>query len=357
MGTWHPVSNVWAAYGQTQLAGVRAALHVANERGGVQGRKFTLIHEDDGLRNHLAEAAARKLISQDGVFALVSPNLLRWVESRLNDVFEEGGVPVVNPIGGEAAWFNPPKANLYGAQLPPETQARALGQWVGSEGHRKVLVVHFDLGAQWREAKALAEATARVAPSVNIEYLGVEYMGGRTFDSIGQEIAARKPDAVVFILNLVEVVEIAKSFQRQGFSVPTYTYGFPVFNPLFYLGGTAVEGLSAVSHALPPTHDNPALREYREALAKVAPSEVPDYTSLNAYFNTMVFVEAVRRIDGPITREALTRSLRSMKNYATGIQSPLTYGPNRHLGTTAMQRVRISGGQWVVAGEPIGVEP
>ena len=69
-----------------------------------------------------------------------------------------------------------------------------------------------------------------------------------------------------------------------------------------------------------------------------------------------IFIEAVRRINGPITRQALTQSMDNLRNYDTGIVPPVSYSATKHLGTTALQRVQITGGKWNVIGDAVDSE-
>lgn len=68
---------------------------------------------------------------------------------------------------------------------------------------------------------------------------------------------------------------------------------------------------------------------------------------------TKIVVEAIRKIDGPLTRQALIDSMHSIRNYDSGIFPPVTYGPDRHMGGSIVQRVVVQGGKWVVLGKPI----
>ena len=99
--------------------------------------------------------------------------------------------------------------------------------------------------------------------------------------------------------------------------------------------------------------DTPARREYREALAQYFPNEKPDFISLFGFANAKVFVEALRRIKGPINRQSLKAALETVKNLDTGILPTDSFGPGQHLGVTATQRVQLSGNRWIPVGTPV----
>ena len=51
--------------------GIKAHLDHVNEKGGVHGRKITLVTEDDGYEAARAPVATKKLIEEQKVFALI----------------------------------------------------------------------------------------------------------------------------------------------------------------------------------------------------------------------------------------------------------------------------------------------
>lgn len=355
LGTWMPLTGPIAGYGIPQLAGIQAALQAANDAGGIKGRKFSLIHEDNGFNPQRTVAAARKMVTRDEIFAFVVPNGTPQTFAALDYVLGEAKVPLINPYAGAIEWYNPPKENLYGLQVPLELQARMIGRLVAKEGNKKVIVAHLTLAGNERMAQHFAESAKRVNSSITIENIPIK-LGTADLGPVALEIAAKKPDAVAIFLTQNETVGLLKELQQQRVKAATFVYASVVNNALVELAGSSAEGLKSASFIVPPTHDNLALRQYRTALAKVAPTEKPDYVSLDSYAMTLVFIEAMRRIDGPITRQALTKSLDGMKNFATGILPAVSYGPDRHLGTTSLHTVQVSGGKWVVTGDPVDAE-
>jgi ABC-type branched-subunit amino acid transport system substrate-binding protein len=270
-------------------------------------------------------------------------------------VLGEAKVPIINPYAGAAEWYKPARENFYGVQVPLETQAKALGRWAGKDGHKRIVVVYLTLAANERMANEFTEAAKRVNPGVVIDSIGTK-LATADFGPMAIEIASKKPDAIAMFMTQGETVGLAKELQLQKVRVQLYSYAGLVINSLIDLAGPTVDGLKAVSYTVPPLTDTPAVREYRAALAKVAPNEKPDYLSLNSYAHVEIFVEAMRRIQGPITREALVKSMETLSNYDTGIVPPVTYSATRHLGTTAVNRVQISGGKWISAGDPVDAE-
>ena len=355
LGTWMPLTGPIAVYGVPQRAGVEAYLKMINDRGGLKGRKFELVVEDNAFNPQRTLAAARKLVTRDEVLAIVVPNGTAQSAATFDYLFGEAKVPLINPYAGATDWYAPPKPNLFGALVTYENQARTLGRWAAKEGAKNIIVIHSALAQFEGVAKEVAPGAKSANVAVNVELYPTKF-DTQDYGPIAIELARKKPDALVFILAQPEIVRISKELTQQGFKPAMYTYSPSVANSLTELGGTAVEGIRSASYTVPVTSDAPAVKEYRDALAKYFPSEKPDYVSLTSFGLAKIFVEALNRINGPINRQSLVASMETLKNYDTGIIPPVSYGPDRHLSATILQRVQVSGGKWVSVGTPVDSE-
>ena len=355
IGAYLPLSGPIASYGIPLLAGMQAAISTANEAGGVKGRKFTLVAEDNKFNPQATVAIARKLITRDEIFAFVAPMGTPSTAAAMDYILNEAKVPIINPYAGMAEWYNPPRDFFYGAQVPLESQGKVIGRWAAKDGHKKLLAIHLTLATNERMANEFAQAAKRMNPDVVVELMGTK-LGTTDFGPMAIEIASKKPDAIAMFFTQNETVALAKELRLQNVRIPIYTFAGIVINSTIDLAGPSVEGMKAVSYIVPPSLDTPAVREYRAALAKVAPNEKPDYLSLNSYAYVKIFIEAVRRINGPITRQSLVQSMDNLRNYDTGILPTVTYSPKQHMGTTSLQRVQITNGKWNVIGEAVDSE-
>ena len=351
LGTWIPLTGPLASYGVPFRAGIDAYLNMVNDQGGIKGRKVILTVEDNAYNPQRTVAAARKLISRDEVLAIAMP-FGAVSASAFDYVLGEAKVPMVNPWGSALEWFSPVKENLFGVMALYENQARTIGRWTAKDGHKNIVVVHSALAGFVNVAAQVAPGVKSAMPDGKVELLPTKF-GTTDYGPIALELAKKNPDAVVMIMAQGEVIAAAKELRQQGYKGPFYTYSPSVVNSVLELGGPAMEGVKAIGLTVPVNADTPAVKRYREALAKYSPGEKPDYVSLISYALAMTTVEALRRIDGPINRKALVSSLYSMRNYDTGIFPPISYAPDRHLGVTRVQRVVSQGGQWVSVGSPV----
>jgi len=352
IGAWLPLTGPIAVVGVPQKAGFEAYINMINDRGGVNGRKINWIVEDNAFNPQRTAAAARKLVSRDEVLAIVHANGTAQSLAAFPYLFDEAKVPVIFPYAGLKDWWYPPRDNLYGLFVNNENQARLLGRWAAKDGAKNIIVFHSALAAFEAVAKEAIPGAKSVASTVDVELMSAKF-DTQDYGPIAVEISRRKPDAIIFIMGQPDAIRLSKELLQQGVAARKYTYVGSVANSFIALGGPAVQGLRAMSVTVPPETDSPAVREYKEAMAKYAPTEKPDFISLFGFANAKVFVEGLRRIKGPVTRESLKASIQSIRNYDSGILPPVSFGPDRHLGLTLTQRVEIKGDRWVPVGTPV----
>ena len=352
IGAWIPLTGPIAVNGVPQKAGFEAYINMINDRGGVNGRRINWIVEDNAYNPQRTAAAARKLVTRDEVLAIVHANGTAQSLAAFPYLLDEAKVPYFFPYAGLRDWWYPAHPDRFGLFVNLENQARLLGRWASKEGAKNVMVVHSALAAFEGVAKEVIPGVKSVAQSNNVELYAAKF-DTQDYGPIAIDIAKKKPDALVFIMAQPDIVRLSKELAQQNFKVPSYTYAPTVANSFIDLGGPAVQGLRSMSLTVPPETDSPAVKEYKDALAKYFPSEKPDYISLFGFANAKVFVEGLRRVKGPLTRESLKAGIESIGSFDSGILSPVSFSRDKHLGMTATQRVQISGNRWVAVGTPV----
>lgn len=349
IGGWLPMTGPAAVYGSTQQQGIEAYFKMINEDGGVSGRKIEYITEDSGRDPQQTVAAARKLIERDEVFAIVTPFGTAQTEATFSFILDAKKIPLLNVYGGLEAWYDPPRDNLYGVMMPYESQARALGRWAAKEGTKNILVIHNDPAAFEIVANNVEPGVKSVDSSISVELFPVKY-GTSDYSPISLEVTNRKPDAIVLIQPIEELIALTKALDRQGFDVPLYTYAPNASLDTLELGGEAVEGLHAMSWTLPPSAASPAVKEYIEGLRKYNSDAKPDFQSLFTWAESKIFVEALKKINGEPTHEKFVSALESIENYETGILPPVSFTSDNHLGVNELQPVMVENGEWKAVG-------
>lgn len=350
LGAWLPLSGPGAAAGEPQRVGGDVYFRMLNDKGGINGRKVEWITKDNAYDTQQTVQAARELIGQDRVVAIVNANGTAQTEATFPFVLEQSKVPILNTYGGAENWYTPPREGLFGIQTLYEDQAAALAQWAVADGASKVLVIHSDPAAFVNVAKQVEPVVKGEDPSASVELLPVKFQT-TDYAPIVSQVRAKQPDAVITILTAPEAAAYLKEAKLQGFSAPAYGYAPDAQTATLTLAGDAAEGYHAVSWFKLPTDDSPEMKEYRDAMAKYAPDAPVDFSTMIGFAYAKVFAEIARTIDGDITAESILKAFQNAKDVETGIMPKISFSDRQHLGVTDVLKVTVKGGKWTADGD------
>jgi len=347
LGAWYPLSGPVAASGVPLEAGARAYFDMLNANGGIKGRKVDFLTVDTAFDAQQTLQAARKLISRDGVQAIVTPNGTAATEATFPFVLQQSKVPIFGTYGGSATWYAAARPGLFGTQPLYEDQARVAVSWALEEGAKKIVIVRDD---------PQAFATVDDAASKTIQAAGgtvdrvVVKFGSTDYSPYVAAVKNKRPDAVLLVLPVPEAAAYLNQAALQGLKAPVYAYAPPATDALIKLAGKNAEGVRAVSLTLPPTSDDPAVAEYRDAMKKYAPKLSPDFYSIANFAWAKAFAQIVETIPGEINSASITKAIESASNVQTGIAPPMSFSSDGHLGTDAVIRIEVKNGQFVTVG-------
>lgn len=333
----------------------QAVFDRVNASGGINGRQIEFLSVDDGADPALASKAARRLIDEDQVVALVGSASL--VECTVNSTFyAQQGVVSVPGIGVEPACF-------ASANIAPVNNGTVQGfsnlLFYASEelGNTKVCPVilkspgltepYLELIERWEEA------TGSTAPLVDTSVLFGD-------DPTPAILAVRDAgcDAVVFNANEPIAVAFMNTVKQQGllenidWLTLTSAYSENVATELQRQG---TPGLYANSEFLPFTTDDSRLNDWRSTLEKAG---VPlTSLSMGGFVSAEILVDVLSSIDGPITRESVTTAFTTMSEITHPLLGmPYIFGPgDAHLPNRSSQMVQATESGWVtVRGWAVG---
>ncbi|MFD7288860.1 ABC transporter substrate-binding protein [Streptomyces sp. NPDC059863] len=350
IGAWYPLTGAVASFGIPERAGADAYFKSVNARGGINGRRIEWIVKDNAYDPQQTVQIARRLVDQDRVVAIVATNGTAQSQATFPFVLEQSKVPVLNTLGGDASWYEPARDGLFGLQTLYEDQAAALGDWVARDGAKKVLVVHSDPAAFLKVAEEIGPAARKTDPSVRVKRLPVKFQT-TDYSPVISKVKAEKPDAVVLILASAEAASYLKEARLQGLSTPMYGYAPVAAQSTLTLAGKAAEGVRAVQLVKSPHDDDPAIKEFRAAMAKYERGQPADFITLWGWAAAKAFVEIAKTIDGPVTAESLTRAYENAHHVDTGVAPVLSFAAGRHLGTRDVQKVVVRNGRWESRGD------
>lgn len=320
--------------GRNLRLGIEAAFEEVNRRGGVHGRRLVLRSLDDGYEPEAAITNTRRLIVEDGVFALIGAVGTPTSRSAV-PIAADAGVPYLAPFTGAEFLRDPKWRNVINlrASYYQETEAM-VSRLIGDLGIERVGVIYQDDSfgqAGYRGVRRALERRGLEPAAIGVYPRNTTAVKTALLDMWGSE-----PGAIVLIGAYKPVAEVIAWARHVGFNPVFLTISFVGSNALARELGDAGAGVFATQVVPFPDGDEPAVTvDYRRALTAHAPDAVPGFVSFEGYLAGRLAVEAVERCGREIDRSCLLDNLRRADVIDLG-GFELRYGENDNQGSDAV---------------------
>ena len=327
-----------AAIGGIGMAdAIRSYFNDLNEKGGINGRKVQVIVEDSKYSPTLTVAAAKKLISKDEIFALVSP----WGSGPTEALFplaQEQKIPIAPACALSTTMYEPMKKMVFAVGTNYIDQSLFFADYVIHELKiKKPKMALFCQDDDWGRdhLKGLEMAAQKYGlekPIVeSYKYDAVE------FKSQVINLMRAKPDAVL----VAAAIRSGASFLSEAAKLK-WNPAFVGSNTLGLLqtlsmAGPYGEGLLIINIFAMPGEELPGVKRMVEVSKKnFGDKWMPAEVKMHPYYvygwiNSIVFAEAAKRAGKDLTREGLISALESFRNFdPEGMMGPITYTAASH---------------------------
>ena len=327
-----------AAIGGIGMAdAIRSYFNDLNEKGGINGRKVQVIVEDSKYSPTLTVAAAKKLISKDEIFALVSP----WGSGPTEALFplaQEQKIPIAPACALSTTMYEPMKKMVFAVGTNYIDQSLFFADYVIHELKiKKPKIALFCQDDDWGRdhLKGLEIAAQKYGLEKPImesyKYDAVE------FKSQVINLMRAKPDAVL----LAAAIRSGASFLSEAAKLkwnPTFV-GSNTLGLLqtLAMAGPYGDGLLIINIFAMPGEDLPGVKRMVEVSKKnFGDKWMPAEVKMHPYYvygwiNSIVFAEAAKRTGKNLTREGLISALESFRNFdPEGMMGPITYTATSH---------------------------
>ena len=322
-----------------------------NAKGGVDGRKLEIIVYDDESDVNKCVMAAKKLLEQDKVVAVIGPSISGNTLAIMKS-FAPAGVPLVSCAASEKIispvdpWvFNTP-------QLDRHAVLKIL-QDFKKKGYSKIAIVTVSDGYGQSGRGVLQE----LVPAQGMTLVADEVYGPKDTDMTAQltKIKAVNPDAIVCWGTNPGPAVVARNRVQLGITTPLYMSHGVASKKFIELAGDAAEGIVlpagrlAIIDMVPDSHPQKAvLVSYREMYAKKYNAPVSTFGGY-AWDGLQLVLNAVKA-----GKSAKPKDIRDNLEKTAGFPATTglyTYSPGNHNGLdeTAFVMVVIDKGDWKVA--------
>ncbi len=166
IGVLYPITGGGAVYGAPAMEGHRMAVEEVNAAGGILGMKVVTVERDSKLNPAEAAAAARELITKDGVNVLMG-TLSSAVGLAVSQVAREEKVLFIATIP-KSIQITTSKLHRYVFRTSSNTdfEGDAMAQLVKQLGAKKICDIQLDYAYGHDLARGIEKGLARHAPGV-----------------------------------------------------------------------------------------------------------------------------------------------------------------------------------------------
>ncbi|MGQ0550011.1 MAG: ABC transporter substrate-binding protein [Armatimonadota bacterium] len=292
-----PFSGAQEQYGLQILFGVQYAQRVANQAGGIRGRRVVVNFHDDKASAEEAVRVAQRITGDPDVLAVIGHYNSRATLAA-GPLYQSAGVPEITSTS-----TNPAIAELgdyiFRVVGHDGEQARALANAIWREGHRTTVLFADPEDAY---SRGLAENFQRL----------YEQLGGQVISNpftVNGEIRItadlRGANAVLVTGEYSDAGKIARMLRDMGVTVPILGGDAVYSQGLFASGGEAVRGVRATAFYHYTVRNSPLLpraeefaRQFEAAMGAPA-----NQNMASSYDAAVLILNALR--DGSSTRQAI----------------------------------------------------
>ena len=338
LGQSAPLTGSGEDTGQQLRDGALAYFDHINSRGGVHGRKITLKTLDDASQPARAAANTKKLIEEEGVFALFGYVGIGSAAAAL-PLATQANIPLFAPSSGAHALRQPVNKNVFHIRASYSDEAEKIVQHVTTMGMKRIAVFYQDN----EYGKAALEGIQMALKKRNLEPIAIEAAKDAASDitTAVYKLHTANPQTVILAAPWESAVPFIRVMRASG-----STAGFWGLSLLGSRGLAAEMGKEAagvqISQVLPAPWDdrNAVIEEYRKLYLKNGKKEW-SYTSLEGFIAAKVFAEGLQRAGRGLSRASLVKALESMAPYDIGGMS-VRFGPDKRDGSSYVDLTMIS---------------
>lgn len=352
IGSHGPLTGNASFVGLGSRAGMEVAVQEINDAGGINGRKLQVIFEDDSNSPAKALAADKKLVEEDKVFMIFGLSGSNPTIGTL-DYLRDRKIPGYFSIASAPQVTHPFNRYLFRGAVPESARYGELySEFITQFLQVKKIAI---LSGNDENAKNEGDNVTRyldkwfsIKPLIRQEFK----LGDKDFTPQLLAIKATDPELIVLAAQTPEASIIVRQARELGLRQPFFGGAATIDNALIANLGYNAEGyMAAWPLPLFPDSTDPAMQKFKDAWLKRNPNPPkgrPNLFDLDAYGDTFVVAEALRRAGRDLTREKLVDAMESIQNYRiSDVATPRSFTNWNHIGNFSMTMMVVLGQHWV----------
>ena len=313
LGMVNAQSGPAAGLGKGMRLGAEAVFKEVNAKGGINGRKISLVVADDGYEPDKAVDETLKMIEEQKVFGLFG-YVGTPTSNAVLPIIKDTHVPLVGLFTGSMALRQPVNPDIINIRASYDDEAEALvAYFIKTKNAKKFAIFYQEDGF----GQAVLSGTEKALKKRSMALVGKGTFQRNTL-AVKAGIAAiapTAPDVVIMVGPYAPLAAFVKEARANGLKSDLGTVSFVGTDDFFNTVGAAGEGV-VISQVVPFPGDPsvPIVKECQELLAKYAPGEKLGFVSLEG----AISAKALELAGHDLSREAVIHAFESMSNLDMG---------------------------------------
>lgn len=339
IGSYSPNTGATATFGQFQLHGLQMAIDEINAQGGINGKKIKHINYDDKSDNDETLAVVNRLISQDGVVAILGESTSG--RSKIGgQVAQQNHVPMLTSSATEAGVTKIGNYIFRACFIDP-FQGMVMAKFMVNDLKLKKAAIlrdiknDYSVGLSDIFAQKLKEAGGEVVTDISYQEGDIDFKSQLT------AIKAKNPDAIFVPGYYNEVALIAKQARELGMKQPLLGGDGWSSPKLYEIAKGALDGSYFSNHYTTDSKDPKTIafvKAYRDRF-----HEEPDVMAALAYDSVYFLADAIKNVK-EVTPDNIRDALTQIKSFH-GVTGEMHMNENRDAVKSAVI-VRIEGPEY-----------
>ncbi len=340
VGEFASLTGKEATFGTSSHEGTVLAIEEINAKGGVLGKKLELITEDDQTKAGEPANAVNKLISKDGVVAILGEVASsRSLEAA--PICQQNKIPMISP-----ASTNPTVTKegdyIFRVCFNDNFQGGALANFASGTLKAKKVAVLTDVKSDYSKglARSFKEKFASSGGKIGVE---LDFNGGdKDFKGQLTSIKSDAPDAIFLPGYYNDVALICIQAKQLGMNIPIFGGDGWESESVLTIGQDAMEGHYFSTHCSieQPT---PEMTSFVAAYKKRFNGKAPDAMAVLGYDSAMVLADAMKRA-GTTESAKLRDAIAATKDFS-GASGKFSLNADRDA-VKALVFIQIKGGKF-----------
>jgi branched-chain amino acid transport system substrate-binding protein len=351
IGAHGPITGPAAYIGLGGRDGMMLAVKEINAAGGVNGRRITVVFEDDGHSPTKALAAVKKLVEQDKVLAVFGVGGSNATVGAVDYMKEKGVVYYVSIASAPPVTWPHAKNLFRGGTTETARYGELYAEFLATNYKAKRIAI---MSGREEYPRNEGDATVdklknwfQITPVARVEF----NINDKDFTPQLVEVQKANPEVIAFFGNPAEAAIAMRQAKELGLKQPFFVGSNMVDPSLINAAKASAEGVVGFSLIpyLPGSKANDMVK-WEAAWKKEypnAPAGRPNNFDLLAYGDMYVLAEGLKRAGPNLTTASLITALEGIQNYRVSpVATPRSFSTKHHIGNLTLVPMLVKDGQW-----------